>query len=117
MLWFAGGMRGSEKGPWSSSGESIIIVPLFESFDATDPSLGDDSSDGLDLPVDTFFTLPTRTTMARAGVAVWAVGVFGAQVEGVLLVIVVKRGVRWCGGYCVVPTVLGDLMFGIRWSW
>lgn len=51
----------------------MIIVPIFESRPADEVVLGDvaDESDVLGLTVFTFLTLPTRTTIARAGVAVF----------------------------------------------
>lgn len=76
VLWLAEGTGGSANGPWSTSGESMIIGPLADSFAVTEPRLGEDSSGVLGLLVDTFLTLPTRTTMARAGVAVWALALF-----------------------------------------
>ena len=51
----------------------MIMVPVLDSRPADEAVLGEvaDESGVLALVVLTFFTLPTRTTMARAGVAVF----------------------------------------------
>lgn len=50
-----------------------MMVPTLESRPADEAEVGEvaDESDVLGLVVFTFLTLPTRTTMARAGVAVF----------------------------------------------
>jgi hypothetical protein len=71
----------------------MIIVAAVESR-AVDAALGDGiaSSDDFGFPL-TFFTLPTRTTMARAGVAVWVLALF-KNVEPTLKVLPVGLGGR-----------------------
>ncbi len=78
LLLFTESFGGSENGPWSGVGESTIIVAALESRIVEDEVLGVGigSSGVFGLPRGTFLTLPTRTTMARAGVAVCALALF-----------------------------------------
>jgi len=73
-LWLDG-LGGSVKGPRSFvCGESTIMVAAVESRTVDPDTVTGDvsvsSSDLLVLMLFNLFTLPTRTTMARAGVAV-----------------------------------------------
>lgn len=63
---------GSENGPWLGVGESTMMVLIFESCTVEEVDRAGEATDSVvDFAlVATFFTLPTRTTMARAGVAV-----------------------------------------------
>jgi hypothetical protein len=72
----------------------MMIVAGFESR-TVDEAAGDgigSSEVDFGLPL-TFFTLPTRTTMARAGVAVWVLALF-KNVEPTLKVLPVGLGGR-----------------------
>jgi len=86
---------GSEKGPISDDGESTIIVAAVESLALdSEPMLDADVSSLSREPVVlSFFTLPTRTTIARAGVAVWVLALL-RKVEPTLKVLFAGLGGR-----------------------
>jgi hypothetical protein len=88
---------GSEKGP-SSAGESTMMVAAAESRIVDPDTVGDatESASGAGLgcllaPI--FLTLPTRTTMARAGVAVVVLALL-RNVEPTLKVLLAGLGGR-----------------------
>ncbi len=89
---------GSQKGLWSMAGESTMMVAAEESRMVVPDTVGDvmESASAAGLSVllaPTFFTLPTRTTMARAGVAVAVLALF-RKVEPTLKVLPVGLGGR-----------------------
>jgi hypothetical protein len=97
VLW-AADLGGSEKGPWSKAGESTMMVAADESRMVEPDTVGDVSRSSCDACargdlVPTFFTLPTRTTIARAGVAVWVLALF-RKVEPMLKVLFAGLGGR-----------------------
>lgn len=97
VLWDEG-LGGSENGPRSFvCGESTMMVAAVESR-IVDPDtvIGDvsvASSDRFVLLLLSLLTLPTRTTMARAGVAVWVLALF-KNVEPTLKVLFAGLGGR-----------------------
>jgi hypothetical protein len=97
VLWEAD-LGGSENGPSSEAGESTMSVGADESRMVDPDAVGDvselASEDGFGgLLAPTFLTLPTRTTMARAGVAV-AVLALLRKVEPTLKVLFAGLGGR-----------------------
>jgi hypothetical protein len=100
VLW-AADLGGSQKGLCSVAGESMMRVAADESR-MVDPDTVGDVSDSASPPAcfcgllaapPTFLTLPTRTTMARAGVAV-AVLALLRKVEPTLKVLLAGLGGR-----------------------
>jgi hypothetical protein len=72
----------------------MMMVAEFESRTVDDAAGDGIGSSVVDFALpETFFTLPTRTTMARAGVAVWVLALF-KNVEPTLNVLPVGLGGR-----------------------
>jgi hypothetical protein len=89
---------GSENGPSSTAGESAMMVAAAESRTVVPDTVGDvaesESAPGLRCLLElTFLTLPTRTTIARAGVAVAVLALF-RNVEPTLKVLLAGLGGR-----------------------
>lgn len=94
----AADLGGSQKGLWSIAGESTMRVAADESRTVDPDTVGDISESASAatfgvLLAPTFFTLPTRTTIARAGVAVAVLALF-KKVEPTLNVLFAGLGGR-----------------------